>query len=105
MTGPWGWRLGYMHGPNLLGGGLLALLSCLFVIAILALLVWLIVRLARSGSHSAASVAAPVVSPAAPPPAAVVPQTDPVLETLRRRLAEGAITPEEFDQLREKLGV
>lgn len=101
MTGPWGWRLGYMHGPNLLGGGLLALLSCLFVIAILALLVWLIVRLARSGSQSAA----PVVTPAAQPPAAVVPQTDPVLETLRRRLAEGAITPEEFDQLREKLGV
>jgi uncharacterized membrane protein len=33
------------------------------------------------------------------------PQLDPVLETLRRRLAAGEITSQEFDELRQKLGV
>jgi hypothetical protein len=39
------------------------------------------------------------------PPSPPVPQPDPVLETLRRRLAEGQITSQEFDELRQKLGV
>jgi uncharacterized membrane protein len=86
-----------MRGPGLLGG-LFGLLSCLVFLAVAALVIWLIVRLVRSSGSRPAGIA-PTAAP--PPP----PQVDPVLETLRRRLAEGAITPEEFDQLREKLGV
>ena len=102
MVGPWGWH-GMIRGPGLLGG-LFGLVVCVVFLAFLALIVWLIVRFARSGAsttvHTQAAEAAPPA--AALPPA---PQPDPVLEALRRRLAEGAITPEEFDQLREKLGV
>lgn len=94
MVGPWGWR--GMMGGNWLGGGFLALVSCLIFLAFVALVVWLIVRLVRSTTPGNSQVLA------APPPS---PQVDPVLETLRRRLAEGAITEAEFDQLREKLGV
>ena len=84
-------------GLHLLGG----LLSCLIVIGIIALVVWLIVKLVRSTAST------PVQSQVAPPPAPQpqIQQPDPVLETLRRRLAEGAITAEEFDELRLKLGV
>jgi len=90
MIGPWGWH-GMMRGPGLLGG----LLVCLFALAIIALVVWLVVRLVRStASQSAPGAASPSVPPA-----------DPVLEVLRRRLAEGAITAQEFDELRQKLGV
>ena len=97
MVGPWGWH-GMMRGPGLLGG-LFGLVACILFLAFLALVVWLIVRATRSGASTPAQIAP---APAAPPP---VQQADPVLEVLRRRLAEGAITPEEFDQLREKLGV
>ena len=90
MTGPWGWH-GMMRGPGLLGG----FLMFLFVIAIIALAVWLVVRLLRSTASQ------PVQSTAAPR----IPQPDPVLDVLRRRLAEGAITAQEFDELRQKLGV
>ena len=99
MVGPWGWHNGMMRGPGLLGGGLLAMLSCLAFLAFAALVVWLIVRATRSSARPAQVAPAQVI----PPP--VVPQVDPVLDALRRRLAEGAITPEEFDMLREKLGV
>jgi len=75
----------------LLGG----FLMFLFAIAIIALVVWLVVRLVRSTASQPASGAA---SPQ-------VPLADPVLEVLRRRLAEGAITAQEFDELRQKLGV
>jgi putative membrane protein len=86
----WGWH-GMMRGPFFLGG----ILMLLFWIALIALVVWLIVRLVRSGSSKAAqSAAQPQIA-----------QPDPVLETLRRRLAEGAITAQEFDELRQKLGV
>jgi putative membrane protein len=88
----WGWH-GLMRGPMVFGG----LLICLFWIALVALVVWLIVRLVSSSSHRAAS--------SAPQTQLQIPQPDPVLETLRRRLAEGAITPQEFDELRQKLGV
>jgi uncharacterized membrane protein len=98
MVGPWGYH-GMMGGRGLLGGGVLALLSCVVFLALAALVVWLIVRLSRSATHPPAQISAP------PPASPLAPQVDPVLETLRRRLAEGAITPEEFDQLREKLGV
>jgi putative membrane protein len=85
----WGWP-GMMRGPFFLGG----ILMLLFWIALIALVVWLIVKLVRSTSNR---------STQAQPPAA--PQPDPVLETLRRRLAEGAITADEYDELRKKLGV
>jgi uncharacterized membrane protein len=86
---------GGFPGLGLLG----ALLSCLLVIAVIALVVWLIVKLVRSSSSTPAQ--------SAPPPASQpqIQAPDPVLETLRRRLAEGAITTEEFDELRQKLGV
>lgn len=88
--GPWGWH-GMMRGPGLLGGFLMLLL----LIATIALVVWLIVRLLGSVSSK----------PAQSTPQPQIPQPDPVLETLRRRLAEGTITVQEFDELRQKLGV
>ncbi len=90
MIGPWGWH-SMMRGPGLLGG----LLALLLLLALAALVIWLVVRLVRSTPAKSAAGAAQ-------PPAA---QLDPVLETLRRRLAEGAITAQEFDELRLKLGV
>jgi uncharacterized membrane protein len=51
--------------------------------------VWLVVTLTRSGQNSAVRGAQP----------------DSALETLRRRLASGEITSQEFDQLRQKLVV
>jgi putative membrane protein len=86
----WGWH-GMMRSPFFLGG----ILMLLFWIALIALVVWLIVRLVRSTSNK----------PAQSAPQPQIPQPDPVLETLRRRLAEGAITTQEFDELRQKLGV
>ena len=90
MIGPWGWH-GMMRGPGLLGGFLMLFL----MIAVIALVGWLVVRLLRSTSSRPAQSAPPLPGQ----------QTDPVLETLRRRLAEGAITAQEFDELRQKLGV
>jgi uncharacterized membrane protein len=99
MVGPWGGH-GMMRGGwpglGLLGG----LLACLLVIAVIALVVWLIVKLVRSSSSAPAQSTPP---PPAPQPQ--IPQPDPVLETLRQRLAEGAITTQEYDELRQKLGV
>jgi putative membrane protein len=70
---------------GLLGGlGML-----LFWALIIGLLVWLVVTLTRSGQSNATRGAQP----------------DSALETLRRRLAAGEITPDEFDRLRQKLGV
>ncbi len=88
MIGPWGWH-GMMRGPGVLGG----FLALLLLLALAALVIWLIVRLVRS---------TPAKSEASNPPA---PPLDPVLDILRRRLAEGAITVLEFDELRQKLGV
>ena len=90
MMGGWGWH-GMTRGPGLLGGFLMLLL----LIAAIALVVWLIVRFLGSASSR----------PAQSTPQPQIPQPDPVLETLRRRLAEGAITAQEFDELRLKLGV
>jgi uncharacterized membrane protein len=98
--------MGYWGGHGMMRGGfpglglLGALLSCLIVIGVIALVVWLILKLVRSSSSTPAQSQ---VAPSAPQPQ--IPQPDPVLETLRRRLAEGAITTEEFDELRLKLGV
>jgi putative membrane protein len=92
----WGWH-GMMRGPWIFGG----LLMCLFWIALVALVVWLIVRLVRSTSRKPAEA----LPQAQITPQPQIPQPDPVLETLRRRLAEGAITAQEFDELRQKLGV
>jgi putative membrane protein len=90
----WGWGLHRMMGGPWIFGGLL---MCLFWIAIVALVVWLVVWLVRSASRRSAQ--------STPQPQPQIPQADPVLETLRRRLAEGAITSQEFDELRQKLGV
>ena len=90
MVGHWGWH-GMTRGPGLLGG----FLMLLFVIVVAALLVWLLVRFLRSTSGKSMLTAAKPQ----------IPQPDPVLETLRRRLAEGAITGLEYDELRQKLGV
>ncbi|MCX6030184.1 MAG: SHOCT domain-containing protein [Chloroflexi bacterium] len=80
-----------MRGPGLLGG----FLMLLFLLAVIALAAWLFVRFLRSTSGKSAQST----------PQPQIPQSDPVLETLRRRLAEGAITAQEFDELRHKLGV
>jgi putative membrane protein len=70
---------------GLLGGlGML-----LFWGLIIGLVVWLIVTLMRSNQGAASRGAQP----------------DSALETLRRRLAAGEITAQEFDTLRQKLGV
>ena len=97
--------MGYWGGHGMMrGGGLgIGLVSCLMfllVIAVIALVVVLIVRLVRSshGQPAQSQVAPSLAQPQ-------IQQPDPVLETLRRRLAEGAITAEEFDELRLKLGV
>jgi putative membrane protein len=81
MMGGWGW------GMSLFGGlGML-----LFWGLIIGLVAWLVVVLTRSGTgHQHSS------GPAQP---------DTAIETLRRRLAAGEITPQEFDALRQKLGV
>jgi len=53
------------------------------------LVVWLVVTLTRSGQSGASRGAQP----------------DTALEILRRRLAAGEITSQEFDELRHKLSV
>jgi len=78
MMGGWGWGMGVLGGLGML----------LFWGLIIGLVVWLVVTLTRS-SQSGASRSTP---------------PDTALETLRRRLAAGEITPQEFDVLRQKLG-
>lgn len=79
MMGGWGWGMGVLGGLGML----------LFWGLIIGLVVWLIVTLTRSGQSEASRGA----------------RSDTALETLRHRLAAGEITPQEFDTLREKLGV
>lgn len=79
MMGDWGWGMGLLGGLGML----------LFWGLIIGLVVWLIVTLTRS-SQSGASRGA---------------QPDTALETLRRRLAAGEITAQDFDDLRQKLSV
>lgn len=79
MMGGWGWGMGFLGGLGML----------LFWALIIGLMVWLVVTLTRSGQNHTATSARP----------------DSMLETLRRRLATGEITPDEFDVLRQKLGV
>ena len=79
MMGGYGWGMG------LLGGlGMVLVLGL-----IIGLVVLLVVTLTRSGQSGTSRSAQP----------------DTALETLRRRLAAGEITPQEFDALRLKLGV
>ena len=90
MRGGWGMHGGF-GGMHLLGG----LMILLFWALIIGLVVWLVIRLTRSASSRPAQTTLP----------AQAAQPDPVLETLRRRLAAGEITSAEFDELRQKLGV
>ncbi len=93
MMGGWGMHGGF-SGMHLLGG----LMMLLFWALIIGLVVWLVIRLSRSASSRPMQTTLP-----AQPAQAV--QPDPVLETLRRRLAAGEITSQEYDELRQKLGV
>ena len=79
MMNGWGWGMGLLGGLGML----------LFWGLIIGLGVWLVVTLTRSGQSGASRGAQP----------------DTVLETLRRRLAAGEITPQEFDELGQKRGV
>ena len=79
MMGGWGWGMGLLGGLGML----------LFWGLIIGLVVWLVVTLTRSNQGSASRGAQP----------------DSALEILRRRLAAGEITPQEFDELGQKLGV
>ena len=79
MMSGWGWGMGLLGGLGML----------LFWGLIIGLVVWLVVTLTRSSQSNAALSAQP----------------DSALETLRRRLAAGEITTQEFDTLRQKLGV
>jgi uncharacterized membrane protein len=95
--GGWGMHGGF-RGPGMLLGGLGMLLFWLVIIGIIGLVVWLVVRLIRSTSNKPAQTTQAPQLPQATQP-------DPVLEVLRRRLAEGQITSQDYDELRQKLGV
>ena len=74
----WGWGMGLLGGLGML----------LFWAIFIGLLVWFVITLVR------------------PTPGQGTRDTRPaLLETLRQRLAAGEITPQEFDELRHKLGV
>jgi len=79
MMGSWGWGMGLLGGLGML----------LFWALVIGLVVWLVVTLTRSGQSNASRGAQP----------------DSALETLRRRLAAGEITLDDFDRLRQKPGV
>ena len=79
MMGGWGWSMGLLGGLGML----------LFWGLIIGLVVWLVVTLTRLNQGGASRGGQP----------------DSVLETLRRRLAAGEITPQEYDELQKKLGV
>ena len=88
--GGWGIHGGF-SGMHLLGG----LLMLLFWALIIGLVVWLVIRLTHSASSQPSQAALPAQSG----------QPDSLLETLRRRLAVGEITAQEYDELRQKLNV
>ncbi len=79
MMQGWGWGMGLLGGLGML----------LFWGLIIGLVVVLIVTLTRQSQSGASQLGQP----------------DSALEILRRRLAAGEITPQEFDELRKKLGV
>lgn len=79
MMGGWGWGMGLLGGLGML----------LIWGLIIGLVVWLVIVLTRSGQSGVYRSVQP----------------DPMLDTLRRRLAAGELTPQEFDELRQKLGV
>ena len=87
-----------MMGGFGLGMGLFALLiMVLLVVLVVGGAVWLVTVLARpTRGFDQPSVSAPRL------PARETPQETP-MEILRRRLAAGEITLEEYDQLRQKL--
>lgn len=78
MMNGWGWGMGLLGGLGML----------LFWGLIIGLVIWAIVALTRL------SQAGPSRSSAA----------ESALDILRRRLAAGEITPQEYDELRRKLG-
>jgi len=79
MMGGWGWGMGLLGGLGML----------LFWGLIIGLVVWLVVTLTRSGQSGTSRSTQPETA----------------LETLRRRLAVGEITAQEFDTLRQKLSI
>lgn len=80
MMGDWGWGWSMMGALGGLG-------MLLFWGLLIGLMAWLVVTLTRASQGGAAPRSQP----------------DSALEILRRRLASGEITPQEFDALRQKL--
>lgn len=80
MMGDWGWGWSMMGALGGLG-------MLLFWGLLVGLVAWLVVTLTRTGQGGTAPRSQP----------------DSALEILRRRLASGEITPQEFDALRQKL--
>jgi putative membrane protein len=79
MMGRWDWGTGLLGGLGML----------LFWGLIISLVVWLILTMTRLNQDGTTRTT----------------QSDSALEILRRRLAAGEIMPQEFDDLRKKLGV
>ncbi|MEJ5199735.1 MAG: SHOCT domain-containing protein [Anaerolineae bacterium] len=79
MMNGWGWGMGLLGGLGML----------LFWGLIIGLVIWLIVTLTRLSQGTAPRSTA----------------TEAALDILRRRLAAGEITPQEYDELRRKLEV
>ncbi len=79
MMGGWSWGMGLLGGLGML----------LFWGLIIGLVIWLVVTLTRLSQSAGGRGAA----------------ADTALDILRRRLAAGEITPQEYDELRRKLGV
>lgn len=78
MMNGWGWGMGLLGGLGML----------LFWGLIIGLVIWAIValtRLSQSGPNRSSAA-------------------ESALDILRRRLAAGEITPQEYDELRRKLG-
>ena len=79
------WHAGWGLWP---GGGLVALLVLVLIVAGILALVGFLIRPSRH----------------APPPAAPLPPVDPALQILRERFARGEIDQAEFEERRRGLG-
>ncbi len=77
MMDGWGWGMGFLGSLGML----------LFWGLIIGLVIWLVATLTRLNQSAAGRNVAP----------------DTALDILRRRLAAGEITPQEYDELRRKL--
>ena len=81
---------GGIHG---FGGMIFPFFGFLFFMAVVALVIWLIVRAGRAHRPAAAAPLAPQMSAPA----------DTATQIVRERLARGEVTPEEYDGLIDAL--